>query len=171
MNEIVFRPWLTALAMALGLYVLMIAFLMLPGGLVLLLASAAFFVWSGWQYGRGYSLRGPNKAFSRVGLDLFLLIVVLPNLSMGLLIYADGVLGNGILAPLGDLLAMLVWLLASPYYLIPSAVFGSAMFQTETLIAPVGAAGLLFSALLWTMFALLAMLFLHAVTRRRAEGY
>ena len=140
----------TALVVALALYLAVVAFA-LPATAILLIIAAAVLAWGAHLYSKLPQTPEPGVALIQVTLWLMLMLVVLPNLCMALLLFTRLGHGGGALQLLGYLLALFAFVFASPYYWIPSALFGETYFLQETVVSPHGWAGIGISVLFWLL--------------------
>jgi len=76
---------------------------------------------------------------------------------MTLLLYGESL--GAVVAPA----AILVFLFGSLYYLLPSGIFGDQLFLQETVISPVGMAGIMVSILFWGVVVVIAAGALHLI--------
>ena len=168
MNRLAHRPALTALALALALGMLALGLVAAPFSL-LLLPVAGVFAWMGTGlYRANVEALGARATPRLVGAWLFGLVVLLPNLLMALLLYAEPA-RSGPLAVLSWVLVLFAFTAASLYYLVPAWLGGEKLFLLETVISPHGLAGLALAALTWTVLAaaLLAVVHWLAMPGRR----
>jgi hypothetical protein len=107
-----------------------------------------------------------RQAFLGVYGWLLVLIVVLPNTCMALLLYTDASHYTGALQLISFGLTIFAFVVASPYYLIPAALFSESLFLKETVISPLGLVGILASMLIWAVILMLALVPLALLAER-----
>jgi len=155
----------TALVIALALYLAVVAFAV-PATMVMLIIAVAVLAWGAHLYRKLCRASDPRAALLQVTLWLALALVVLPNVCMGLLLFTSLGHGGGPLQLLGYFLVLFAFLFASPYYWIPSALFGESYFLQETVVSPHGWAGIGISALFWILIVFAVMAGVHFWAQR-----
>ena len=75
-----------------------------------------------------------------------------------LLLFHNDLGGGGLLEIITFIFA---FVFASVYYMVPSFIFGKAYFLMETVISPLGMAGLLLSAGFWLVIVGLTVAVIH----------
>lgn len=161
------KPYLAVvLFLTLAMYAATIAFA-LPWTVVFL-ALAPLLFYAGYRsYRKLLGTVDFRQAFLGVYGWLLVLVVALPNTCMALLLYTDASRYTGALQLISFGLSIFAFVVASPYYLIPAALFGESLFLKETVISPLGLVGILASILIWSVILLLVLVPLAVLAERR----
>lgn len=123
--------------------------------------ACALFAWSVALYRKVIWRSEAKKSFLQLLVWLGLLMVVLPNFTMIMLLYGGG------LARLLSPLALLMFFTGSLYYQAPDAIFGEHLFLQETVLSPIGMAGVMVSVVFWLTLVVLVATALHLVSLSR----
>ena len=119
--------------------------------------SIALFIWSASLHHKAILHSGATPALMWLLVWLATFLVIIPNFAMTLVLFGDGL--GAVVAPA----AILVFLFGSLYYLLPSGIFGEQLFLQETIISPVGMAGIMVSILFWGVVVVIAAGTLHII--------
>ena len=112
--------------------------------------SIALFIWSAYLHHKAILLSGATPALMWLLVWLGVFLVIIPNFAMMLVLYGNSL--GAFVAPA----AILLLLFGSLYYLLPSGIFGEQLFLQETIISPLGMAGIVVSILFWVVVVVIA---------------